>query len=435
MTYDKLRSVVRGQVWLPGDDGFEQASRAWNLTVAQPVAAVVEAADADDVADLVRHARAEGLTVTAQPRGHGASGATDGVILLRTGRLDEVEIRPDERLARVGAGANWGAVQAAAGTFGLTGLPGSNPTVTVTGYLLGGGLSWFSRKHGWAADSVRAFEVVDADGEQARVTEESAPGLFWALRGGGGDFALVTAVEFALYAEPALYGGRLLWPGDKAPEVFAAYRELTATAPPELSLWLNRVQFPGSPPMITVDLAHLGEAREAEELLAPLARIGGVLNDTRAFMATADLGDITAEPTDPAPAISRTELLTGLDAATAEILLAGPVEPLITMQVRHLGGALAEDRGGVGGALAEPYLLYLLGPGIGPERTQAVRARQDAVVAALGDRVSGRKPYTFLAPGERAAQAVSGPALARLRELKRARDPHGVFRANYPVLD
>ncbi|NUR90563.1 MAG: FAD-linked oxidase, partial [Nonomuraea sp.] len=272
--------------------------------------------------------------------------------------------------------------------------------------------------------------------EHARVTEDSDPDLFWALRGGGGgDFALVTAVEFDLYAERALYGGRLLWPGSKAPEVFAAYRELTAEAPPELSLWLNRVQFPEAPPMVTVDLAHLGTAREAEDLLARLTAIGGVLRDTRAAMSTADLGDITAEPTDPAPAVSRTELLTGLDADTAAILLAEPVEPLITMQVRHLGGALAGDGGGPGGALAEPYLLYLLGPGAGPERTQAVRDKQDAVVAALGDRVSGRKPYTFLAPGERVAQAVSGPALARLRELKRARDPQGVFRANYPVLD
>ncbi|MGW2159207.1 FAD-binding oxidoreductase [Nonomuraea sp. NPDC001699] len=435
MTYDNLRTVVDGRVWLPGDEGFEEAARAWNLTVAQPVAAVVEAADAGDVAALVRHARQEGLTVSAQPRGHGASGVCEGVILLRTNRLDELEIHPGERRARAGAGVNWGAVQAEAGRHGLTGLAGSNPTVTVTGYTLGGGLGWFARRYGWAADSVRAFDVVDAEGRPARVTEESDPDLFWALRGGGGDFALVTAVEFDLYAERALYGGRLMWPGQKEAEVFAAFRELTADAPPELSLWLNRVQFPKAPPMVTVDLAHLGVAAEAEDLLGRLAKIDGVLADTRAAMATADLGTITAEPTDPAPALSRTELLTGLDDDTVEILTAEPVEPLISMQIRHLGGALTRPGGGAGGALAEPYLLYLLGPGATPQLTQAVRAKQDAIAAALGDRVSGRKPYTFLAPGERAAQAFTEPALARLREIKRSRDPHGVFRANYPVLD
>ncbi|MFI6181696.1 FAD-binding oxidoreductase [Nonomuraea sp. NPDC051191] len=435
MTYDNLRTVVDGRVWLPGDEGFEEAARAWNLTVAQPVAAVVEAAHAGDVAALVRHARQEGLTVSAQPRGHGASGACEGVILLRTNRLDELEIHPGERRARAGAGVNWGAVQAEAGRHGLTGLAGSNPTVTVTGYTLGGGLGWFARRYGWAADSVRAFDVVDAEGRPTRVTEESDPELFWALRGGGGDFALVTAVEFDLYAERALYGGRLMWPGQKEAEVFAAFRELTADAPPELSLWLNRVQFPKAPPMVTVDLAHLGGAAEAEDLLGRLAKIDGVLADTRAAMATADLGTITAEPTDPAPALSRTELLTGLDDDTVEILTAEPVEPLISMQIRHLGGALTRPGGGAGGALAEPYLLYLLGPGATPQLTQAVRAKQDAIAAALGDRVSGRKPYTFLAPGERAAQAFPEPALARLREIKRSRDPHGVFRANYPVLD
>ncbi|RSN12646.1 FAD-linked oxidase [Nonomuraea sp. WAC 01424] len=435
MTYDKLRTAVEGRVRLPGDEGFEAAARAWNLTVDQPVAAVVEAADAGDVAALVRHARKEGLTVSAQPRGHGASGTSEGVILLRTDRLDELEIHPGEEGARAGAGVNWGTVLTEAGRHGLTGLAGSNPTVTVTGYTLGGGLSWFSRRYGWAADSVRAFDVVDAEGRPARVTEESDPDLFWALRGGGGDFALVTAVEFDLYAERALYGGRVMWPGHKEAEVFAAFRELTADAPPELSLWLNRVQFPKAPPMVTVDLAYLGEAGEAEDLLGRLGKIDGVLSDTRAAMATADLGAITAEPTDPAPALARTELLTGLDAATADILLAQPVEPLVTMQIRHLGGALARPGGGAGGALTEPYLLYLLGPGISPELTRAVRAKQDAVVAALGDRVSGRKPYTFLSPGERAAQAFPEPTLARLREIKRSRDPHGVFRANYPVLD
>lgn len=437
MTNSDLRRAVKGMVLLPGDDGFEQAAKSWMLTVAQPVAAVVEAADAGDVAALVRHARQEGLTVTAQPRGHGASGNADGVILLRTTRLDGVEVDPDRRWARAGAGADWAAVQTEAGKHGLTGLAGSTPQVSVTGYTLGGGLSWFSRKYGWAADSVTAFDIVDADGEQARVTAESDPDLFWALRGGGGDFALVTAVEFRLYAEQSLYGGRILWHGQKTAEVFAAFRELTADAPAELSVWFHRLQFPEAPPMVALDVAYLGQAREAEELLARLGTIDGAMADKRTVLATADLGDITSDPTDPAPALSRTELLTGLDESVAEILLAEPVGPLIDVQVRHLGGALADPgpATGAGGALREPYLLYMLGLGLGPDLTRAVKAKQAQLTAALGDRVSGRKPYTFLAPGEKAAQAFPEPTLARLRALKQARDPHNVFRANFPVLD
>ncbi|MFB4291926.1 FAD-binding oxidoreductase [Nonomuraea sp. ATR24] len=435
MTSNDLRGALKGRVLLPGDDGFDQAATAWNLTVGQPVAAVAEAADAGDVAALVRYTRRAGLTVTAQPSGHGASGDVEGVILLRTGRLNEVEVRAEERVARVGAGAKWGQVLAAAGPLGLAGLSGSAPGVSVTGYTLGGGIGWFSRAYGFASDSVRALDVVDADGEPGRVTAESDPDLFWALRGGGGDFAVVTAVELELYPVPVLYGGRVIWPQHRTGEVYDAFLEITAEAPRELSVWINRFQPPGAPPMVTLDLAYLGEAARAEDLLARLGKIEGALSDSRGVVPLAELGGITAEPTDPAPSIARAELLTGLDADAVERLLAKPVEPLINVQIRHLGGALAEPGGGAGasGALTEPYLLGLLGLGL-PHAADATRAKQAEVVADLESRVSGRKPYTMLSPGDTAAQSFSAGTLARLREIKRARDPHHVFRANYPVL-
>ncbi|MFC4114075.1 FAD-binding oxidoreductase [Nonomuraea zeae] len=434
MTINDLRGVLKGRVLLPDDDGFEQAATAWNLTVRQPVAAVAEAADADDVAALVRYARRAGMTVTAQPSGHGASGDVDGLILLRTGLLNEVEVRAQERVVRVGAGVKWGQVLAAAGPLGLTGLAGSAPGVSVTGYTLGGGVGWFSRKYGFASDSVRAVDIVDADGRPGRVSAESDPDLFWALRGGGGDFAMVTALELELYPAPALYGGRVIWPEHRTREVYDAFVEITAEAPRELSVWINRLQPPGAPAMVTLDLAYLGAAAEAEDLLRRIDKIEGAISDSRGVVPVADLGAIAAEPTDPAPSITRAELLTGLDADAVELLLAKPVEPLINLQIRHLGGALAEpgDGAGASGAVAEPYLLSLLGLGL-PHAADTTRARQAEVVADLAAYVSGRKPYTVLSPGDTAASSFSGSALARLREIKRARDPQNVFRANYPV--
>ncbi|MEV5554704.1 FAD-binding protein [Nonomuraea wenchangensis] len=435
MTINDVRGVIKGRVLLPGDDGFEQAATAWNLTVRQPVAAVAEAADADDVAALVRYARRAGMTVTAQPSGHGASGDVEGLILLRTGRLNEVEVRERERVVRVGAGATWGQVLAAAGPLGLTGLAGSAPGVGVTGYTLGGGVGWFSRRHGLASGSVRAVEIVDADGVPGRVTAESDPELFWALRGGGGDFALVTALELGLYPAPSLYGGRVIWPEHRAREVYEAFLEITAEAPRELSVWVNRLQPPGAPPMVTLDLAYLGEAGKGEDLLVRIDKIEGAISDSRGVVPVADLGAIAAEPTAPAPSIARAELLTGLDADAVERLLAKPVAPLVNVQIRHLGGTLAEPGGeaGAGGAVAEPYLLGLVGLGL-PHTADATRAKQAEVVADLESYVAGRKPYTLLSPGETAAASFSGGTLARLREIKRARDPHDVFRANYPVL-
>ena len=431
----ELRAAVSGRVLLPGDDGFGEATRPWNRAVAQPVAAVVEAADADDVAAVVRHARRTGRAVSAQATGHGAAPGADGVILLRTGRLDEVEVRPERRLARAGAGASWGRVLAAASPYGLTGLAGSSPIVSVTGYTLGGGLSWFGRRYGWAADAVTAFEVVDAAGERHRVTGESDPELFWALRGGGGDFAIVTAVEFELHPVPGLYGGRVTWPLARAAEVADAFLEITAQAPPALSAWLGRVNIPQAPPMVTVDVAFLGTADEARELLKPLDAIGDVMADQRRVLDPADLGAITNDPADPAPLAARTELLTGLDAATVRTLFGEPIDPIAAVQVRHLGGALADDRPdrGACGTLAEPYLLYTLGLAVNPEVAAAVRERQRRLVADLGGVVAGRKPYPFLTAGETAADAFPAATLDRLRQVKRTRDPDGVIRAGFPV--
>ncbi|GAA2213705.1 FAD-binding oxidoreductase [Nonomuraea monospora] len=436
MTNTELRSAVRGQVLLPGDDTFEQAAKPWNLSVHQPVAAVVEAADAADVTALVRYAARTGLTVTAQPSGHGATGDTDGVILLRTGRLGGVQVRPDERVAKVGAGVKWGEVLAETGPLGLTGLAGSSPVVSVTGYTLGGGLSWFSRRYGFAADSVRSFDVVLADGEPATVTAGSDPDLFWALRGGGGDFALVTAIEFDLHPAPDLYGGRVIWPGHRTREVFEAFREITAEAPDELSVWFNRFQFPQAPPMVAVDVAFLGEEGDGRALLARLDKIDDVIADKRGPVPVASLGSITDEPTDPAPGRSRAELLTGLDDTAAEVLLDTPLEPVLAVQVRHVGGALAAARpdAGPSGPMTEPYLLYLLGLALNPELSAAVGERQERFAGELGALVSGRKPYTMLGRGDRAAAAFSEGDLARLRDIKRARDPRGVLRANFPVL-
>ncbi|UBU18109.1 FAD-binding oxidoreductase [Nonomuraea gerenzanensis] len=436
MTHTDLRATVRGLVLLPGDDAFEQAAKPWNLSVHQPAAAVVEAEDAADVAAVVRYAARNGLTVTAQPSGHGASGDTDGVILLRTGRLGGVTVRREERVARVGAGVQWGEVLAETGPLGLTGLAGSSPVVSVTGYTLGGGLSWFGRRYGFAADSVRSFDVVSADGEPATVTASSDPDLFWALRGGGGDFALVTAIEFGLHPAPALYGGRMMWPGHRTHEVFEAFREITEAAPDELSVWFNRFQFPQAPPMVAVDAAFLGEEGDGRALLARLDKIGDVLADKRGTLPVAALGAITDEPTDPAPGRSRAELLTGLDDTAAKALLDTPLEPVLAVQVRHVGGALAAARpdAGPSGPMTEPYLLYLLGLALNPDLSAAVGERQERFAADLGALVSGRKPYTMLGRGERAAAAFAEPDLERLREIKRARDPHGVLRANFPVL-
>ncbi|NDU74559.1 FAD-binding protein [Actinomadura sp. DSM 109109] len=426
-----LRAAVRGRVLLPGDAGFDAARRPWNLAVEQPVEAVVEAADADDVAALVRFARSAGVAVTTQPNGHGATGRTEGAILLRTRRLDGLEVDPAARRARVGAGVASGRLQAAVAPHGLTGLPGSSPVVSVAGVALGGGLSWFGRAHGWVADNVTAFEIVDGEGRRRRVTADADADLFWALRGGGGDVAVVTSLDLALHPAPHLYGGRMLWPAAHAPEVMDAYRRITAVAPDELTVWLDLLHFPGSDPLVAVDVTYLGPADEARDLLHPLDGLPRPLSDSRAIMQVSELGSITAEPTDPSAGLSRAELLTALDDGAAKTLLAGPIAPLLSVQVRHLGGAFARPSDSPHGPLTEPYALYMFGIPADPSTAAAVEAKQRALAGALP--VTGRKPLTFLSLGESAADAFTSGALARLRQVKAEHDPHNTFRGNYPV--
>ena len=435
-----LAGALTGRLLRPGDAAFDRAATPWNLAVHQPVAAVVEAADADDVVATVRHARAAGRAVAAQSTGHGATGDTADAVLLRTGRLDRVEVDPATRTARVGAGASWRSVQAAAVPHGLTGLLGSAPGVGVAGYTLGGGLGWFSRAHGLAADHVRSFDVVDAAGEPGTVTADSDGELFWALRGGGGDLAVVTAMEIGLEPVPAFSGGKLAWPAERAAEVLDVFRAVTATAPAGLSVWLSRVEAPGAPAVVVVHAAHLGDAPEARALLRPFAAVPGVLGPgvdaAIGPVGLADVGDITADPTDPAAGRSRAELLTGVDGPEVERLFTSSVAPLLLLQLRHLGGALAHpgpDAGALG-AIAEPYLLYGFGLAFEPGLAAAVGDRLAALPAELAGAATGRKPATFLAPGERAAAAYDDAALARLTDLKRSRDPQGTIRGAYPLL-
>ena len=427
---DRLRTEVRGRVWLPGDTEFDAVRRPWNLAVEQSPCAVVEAADTDDVARLLRFASAHAIPVTAQPSGHGATGKTRDAILLRTTRLDAIRIDPAAMTARIGAGVRSGDLQRAAAAHGLTALPGSSPVVTVTGAALGGGLSWFGRAFGWIADGIRAAEVVLADGSVRHVDSDD-PELLWAIRGGGGEIAIVTALELRLRPAPEVFGGRLLWPATHAREVAEAYRTMTVTAPDELTLWLELLHFPGAEPMIAIDSTFLGPDDVARKLMTATDDLPAPLSDTRAPMSAADLGRITAEPTDPGPGLSRGELLTTMDDAVLDALLGEPISPLMTVQIRHLGGALAGPSDSPHGPLTEPYAVYMFGVPASAEVAEEIKTKQAGLTASLP--VSGRKPISFLNPSERLSDALPADSLRRLRQLKDAHDPAGIVRGNFPL--
>lgn len=432
-TLEDLRASVRGRVWLPADADFDGVRRPWNRAIEQPALAVVEAADAHDIARLVRYARTTNMPVATQPSGHGATGRTTNAILLRTTRLNAIDIDVVGMTARIGAGVRSGELQRAAAAHGLTALPGSSPVVSVTGAALGGGLSWFGRSFGWMADSILSFEIVAADGTADHITSSTDPDLFWALRGGGGDLAIVTALEMQLHPAPSVFGGRQLWPAVHARRVAEVYRSMTEAAPDALTLWLELLSFPGADPMVAIDATFLGDEATARDLMRETSLLPTPLADTRTTITVADLGTITAEPTDPGPGQSRGELLTHLDDTTLSTLLDEPIAPLMTVQIRHLGGALARPSDSPHGALAEPYAAYMFGVPTSNAIAEAIVRKQAALAGALP--TGGRKPITFLNPTEDLSDALPAASIRQLRRLKEERDPGRTIQGNFSILD
>jgi FAD/FMN-containing dehydrogenase len=341
----------------------------------------------------------------------------------------------------------WGSLQAALEGTGLTGLVGSNPDVTVVGYCLGGGLSWFSRAFGRGAGALRAAEVVDAVGRHRWVTDAMDPDLMWALRGGGGDLAIVTAVEIDLFPAPQIYGGLLAFPGDAARPVLGAFAEATRTAPDELTLWAMLMHLPDVemlPPEVrgqsftVVGAAFLGTPDDAERHLAPIRAAAPVVRDTVRPVGPGEVGLLAEEPVEPTPAVLAATYAHTFDDAAIERVLGvagvGTGTPLVQVQVRHLGGALARDgRPAVAGARPDPYLVSAMSMVMAPEHVEPVFGALDGFMAALEPWSRGAAPLTFLDRGEPLTRAYAGADLDRLRTLKATVDPDGVIRGNVPI--
>jgi FAD/FMN-containing dehydrogenase len=441
---------VAGRLHTPDDPTWDAARAAWVLNVEQRPLAVLEVHDAADVQAAVRWAVDHDVQVTAQPSGHGAGDALDGVLLLRTRSLTGIEIDLQRRTVRLGSGVTAGELLAALDGTGLTFLAGSNPDVSVVGLTIGGGLSWFGRAYGLAAHSIVSAEVVDGLGRIRTVTRDDHPQLFWALSGGGGDFGIVTHLELRLYPAPAVYGGRLFWPLEQMGEVLRVFRAVAESAPPELTLWYLTYRFPPLPRVpeelrgrafASVAMAYLGDADEAEHWLAPLREVPGLVHDLMGEVPLADLARIGGEPTEPAPNLDTSTLLERLDDATVDRLVdavgADSSSPLAVVQVRHLGGAFASGSAldAAAGRIEEPYQLYALGFPVVPALEDPIRAALARVEDAVAAVSSGTTTANFLPAGGDVDRCWPPEVRARLRAVKADVDPLGTIRSNRPVLD
>jgi FAD/FMN-containing dehydrogenase len=444
---DALARALDGCLVRPGDPDWDDARLAWQLAVDQRPAAVVFAESAMDVVATVDAARDAGLRVTAQGTGHNAAplGDLSDTVLIKTSRMRSVYIDPQARLARVEAGALWMHVTAAAAAHGLAALAGSSPDVGVVGYTLGGGLSWLSRNHGLAANSVVAVEMVTADGRLRRVDADHDPDLFWAVRGGGGNFGVVTALEFRLHPLREVVAGAMFFPIERADEVLQAWRRWLPTVPDTVASVGRLMNFPPLPELpphlagrsfAVLEVVCQLDEPAAATLLAPLRELGADI-DTVATIPVPALQHLHMDPEHPVPGRGNGVLLRALPeaavAAAVEVSAAtGPA--LLSLELRHLGGALrpgAQDGGAVNGLDGE-IALFAVGIAATPELGAAVENALDAVEQAMAP-WRADTGYTNFAERRAEPAWLYGPAAQRLAEIKDHYDPQHVIRGHHPV--
>ncbi len=441
-----LRDLIEGDVVVPGDYAWDEVRQAWNLTVDQRPVAVALPESPEDVVAIVAFARANDLRVAPQGTGHGAAALDrlDDTILLKTERMRHVTIDPDTRIARAEAGTIWIDVVEAAAEHGLAALAGSSPDVGVVGYTLGGGLSWLARKHGIGANQVTAIEVVTASGDFVRTDWANEPDLFWALRGGGGAFGIVTAIEFNLFPLEEVYAGILWYPVDRAAEVLKVWRAWTEDLPDEMTSVGRILQFPPIPEIpepirgqsfVVVEAIWSGEPGEGERLLEPLRALGPVM-DTVAAIPVEELSRLHMDPEGPAPGTGDGGMLDDVDDHLIDLFVEHVVgTPILSAEIRHLGGAVARRslQHGAVDVFEAPFIMYAVGIAPTPEAREVV----DGAVARLRGMLApweGEHTYMNFAETRRKPSSLfSSASYHRLRRIKAIVDPTDMIRSNHPI--
>ncbi len=437
---------------LPGDPGYDVARTPWNLAVDQRPAAVAVPTSVEEVAAVVRAAAAAGLRVAPQSTGHGAAPlgetALDDVVIVRLSSLTGVTVDPSARIARVVGGTLWRDVVAAAAPHGLTALHGSAPDVSVAGLAMSGGLSPYGRKHGVTANSVRAVELVTADGSVVRADADTNPDLFWAVRGGGGgNFGVVVAIEIDLMPYADVYAGMLLWDRERAPEVVRGWAQWTREVPESVTTSMRVMSFPPLPELppflsgrnlVIIDGAVLEDDERAAELLAPLRALSPEM-DTFGRIPTLGMLDVHMDPPAPVPAVTDHAVLNEVSDEVIDALLTqvgpGTQSGLLFAEVRHLGGAFSRPApdGGALSHLPGDYSLFCAAIAPTPEAAAAGRAAGAGVVRALLPWSQATRVPTLTDAKVEPSTLFDGEAWARLSHFRAAHDPAGVFVANHQI--
>ena len=442
---DALSRNFPDAISVPGDSDWDASRYSFNLVIDQQPEAVARPRNADETAEIVRAARELGLRLHVQGSSHNPApvGSLAGYLLVRFDRMKDVSIDADAQTARVEAGARWWDVVPQASELGLSALHGSSPEINVAGYSLGGGVGWQARHKGFQANSITAIEVVTAAGEQLRVDANNEPDLFWALRGGSGNFALVTALEFRLYPVDGFFAGNLFFEFERGAEILRAWNEWTRNAPEEATTTARLLQFPPLeevPEIVrgksfaVVNGAFLGSEADGAELFKPLRDLGPQM-DGMGQVPPAALSEMHMDPVDPLPYLTAHSLLDELtESAIDEAAEMATSAPIPIVEFRHLGGAVSRAPEGTGaiGFLPGEYMTFAVIPVFDPGTVPQIEAGLAKFDGAFEANDVGRY-FNFTEVETDLSTMFPPETLDRLRQVKQAYDPDGAIRGNHAV--
>ena len=446
-----LERQIRGNLLCPADDGWDEAVRLWNSMVRGTPALVVQPVSAEDVAAAVNFAREHGLRLSVKGGGHNIAGTAvaDGGVMLDMSRMRTVTVDPVARLARVDAGCRLAEVDRATQQHGLATVLGFVSRTGVAGLTLGGGLGYLTRRFGWTVDNLEELELVTADGRLRRASRAENAELFWAVRGGGGNFGVVTRFTFRLHAVgPTVFGGLIAWPFARADEILAAYRTLTATAPRELSVWLVLLHAPPAPfipaewhgvKICAMAVCYTGDLSRADGVLRPIRHPGTPLFDLlqeRSYVQIQSYLD-ASEPegmhyywkTEYVTELSD-ELLSTLRERFADCFISG-----VDFGILHLGGALNEHAGD-DGAVGNRDVRYAIGLKGKWAPDECNEEEYRAWIRDAWERIrpctAGRTYVNFqtVDEAEERVRTAYGANWDRLVGIKARIDPGNLFRSN-----
>jgi FAD/FMN-containing dehydrogenase len=440
-----LAAEFTGSLLRPGDAGYDDARRLHNGLIDKHPALIARCGSARDVARAIGFAREIGLEISVRGGGHNVAGRAciEGGLMIDLAEMRAIDVDPEKRTVRAQGGANWAELNAATGEHGLAVTGGAISTTGIAGLTLGGGLGWLMGLYGLAADNLVSVELVTANGDLLDVAAESHPDLFWALRGGGGNFGVVTTFEYRLHPVATVTGGLIAHPFAAAGEVLRFYRDFTQSVPDELTVFSGLVHAPdgSGTKLVAMVVCHCGQQEQAERDIAPLLEFGSP--------AVADLGPLPYPVMNtlldagfPAGALNywKSSFVRSLDDVFVDAAIEAYEQvpsPMSAILLEHFHGAVTR-------VPIEATAVPHRAPGFNnliasvwtdPDATEQNVAWTRSTYDSLRPSLAERRWLNYLDDDDPAdaVRAAYGPNYDRLVRVKRQYDPENVFRSNHNI--